>query len=305
MEKIINKIKTEEILNFIDLKKVAYYLLDDNTTLVKEGVEPYYNVTKNEIVLNNKTTSPWFLSEFIEYYKGYKIANILTDKEKEKLCKIKQCHKPALYNYILLNAVAHEVRHSNQNNILLNDFENYDYDFLKTLLQVKLKNNMTINTMCHDFLYHEYDADMFALKFINDLNEELKLDEIKEYNRYAAYKILRGYLSTNRYEISNPLKNTNEILEPIDNNMLIMKCLEENYEYLKGIINCYDGYKYFELFKYLNNYKKTQNDDFESRISRGDYLEKDELKLIKNIYVGNIKCDNLKTMIKEKTHERL
>ena len=61
MEKIINKIKAEEILNFIDLKKVAYYLLDDNTTLVKEGVEPYYNVTKNEIVLNNKTTSPWFL----------------------------------------------------------------------------------------------------------------------------------------------------------------------------------------------------------------------------------------------------
>ena len=84
-----------------------------------------------------------------------------------------------------------------------------------------------------------------------------------------------------------------------------MKCLEENYEHLKGIINCYDGYKYFELFKFLNNYNKPQNDDFESRILRGDNLEKEEIKLLKDIYLGNIKCDNLKTRIRGKKHERL
>ena len=305
MEKIINKIKNEEYLDFNDLKKVAICLLDDNTTLVKEGLEPHYNVTKNEVILNSKTTTPWFLSEYIEYVKGYKIKNILNTDEKEKLKANKQCHSTILYNYILLNSVAHEVRHVNQNIILKEKFEKYDYEFLKTLLQVKLKNNMDINTMYHDYLYHEYDADMYALKFVNQINNDLKFDEIKEFNRYGTYKILRAYLSLDRYNISNPITNSNQIFDSIEDTMMIMKCIEENYEHLKGLINCYDGYKYFELFKYLNNYNKIDNNDFESRLLRGDYLNKEELNLIKDIYVGNIKCNDFETKIKEKTHERL
>lgn len=288
MEKVINKLKNEELLKFDDLKIVANYLLNDNATnKVVYGLEPQYNNNKKEIILNDEVNSKWFLSEYVSCLTGEKIKKIFTQDEIKLLneLKKKQYHSNNLYNMILLNAVAHEVRHANQNDILndINNYDKYDLLFLKNLLHTKLMNNKQITTNYHDFLYNEYDADFYAIEFVNGLNKELNFDDIDYYNKYGCYKILRAYLDKTRTFMSSPVQNTDDILPSIEPLLFSMKCLENNYELLQNMINDYEGYKYYELFKYINNNEFEKNNNLYEKLKNGDNIE--DLTEIKNIYL--------------------
>lgn len=293
MDKIINKLKNEDLLEFNDLKKVANYLLNDNiSNTIVYGKEPQYDNIKKEVILNDKISSQWFLSEYVSCLTGEKIKKLFSDEELKILnhLKMNQYHSNTLYNMILLNAVCHEVRHANQNDII-NDEENYDkYHplFLKNLLHTKLMNNKTINSKYHDALYNEYDADFYALEFINKLNEELQLSDINYFNKYGCYKILRAYLDKTRTFISSPIKNTEDIFPDIEPLLFSMRCIENNYEVLKNVISHYDGYRYYELFKYINNKKYNETNDLYENLKIGNDVE--NLKEIKKIYLeGKIK----------------
>lgn len=293
MDKIINKLKKEDLLEFNDLKIIANYLLIDNTTnKIIYGKEPQYDNKKKEIILNDKINSQWFLSEYVNFLTGEKIKKLFTQEELKILnhLKMNQYHSNSLYNFILLNAVCHEVRHANQNNILEDktNYINYHPLFLKNLLHTKLMTNKNIYNNYHDFLYHEYDADFYALEFINELNKELKFDDINYFNKYGCYKILRAYLDKTRNFLSSPIKNTNDILPDIEPLLFSMKCVENNYDVLKNTIENYDGYKYYELFKYINNTKIEIPNNLYEQLKIGNDV--DDLHKVKKIYLeGKIK----------------
>ena len=166
---LVKKIKNKELLNEQDLIDFVEILTDDKyiyLNQIESFDQPAYDTANDILLVNSDIKSEWMRSEIGFFYDGTLIAPHLEDKKKIEKTKIED------YNLILLNAMAHEVRHAYQQRLLKYHFKtNEDITLLKNLFISLRKNYAVRNMLYHDYLYYEYDADLNAAFDINLFNE--------------------------------------------------------------------------------------------------------------------------------------
>ena len=180
-----------------------------------------------------------------------------------------------------------------QENILLKNYEGQNIDYLKHMIITKMKATSNIKYTLHDRLYNEYDADLYAALMVNKLNEEyINSEHIKSYNKFALYKILRGYLSLNCNYESSPKENTQELFGNVDDFINIFGFIVTN-PHLESVHECY---RYLDALKYLNDKKSVKEGNSFDKILYGSKLNNYELQNLKNILINS--TDNLEKALK-------
>lgn len=268
--KIIRKIKNNELLDEFDLMKFAELLRDeyDLRSLISTYSEPAYANGIDMILVNADTKAEWIQHEISRFVDGMLIKVYLDSKKAKVPTTVFD------YNILLLNAVAHEVRHAYQPAMLMKKdiYTKEDITFLKNMLKSINKLSVFKNMFFHDYLYFEYDADLNAAMKISEFNELYLNKNLDYYNEYVAYKILRAYTSSDGKKKSTPIINNNEIYG--------RKFKNKNVDYMNA-------------FNYLKDLE-----DSPENILNGGKVEDKLLENLKDIYMGDTKVKDIRKVLK-------
>lgn len=294
MDKIMNRIKNKQLLRFKDLINISKEIHDDNCEFICENNSPFYNYKYKKMGLSADITSRWFITDYMNYAKLKDVKVLFNEDELDKIKEPIFINEDTdIYNLLLLNEVLHETRHAIQEDILLKNYEGQNIDYLKHMIITKMKATSNIKYTLHDRLYNEYDADLYAALMVNKLNEEyINSEHIKSYNKFALYKILRGYLSLNCNYESSPKENTQALFGNVDDFINIFGFIVTN-PYLESVHECY---RYLDALKYLNDKKSVKEGNSFDKILYGSKLNNYELKNLKNILINS--TDNLEKTLK-------
>ncbi|MEG0022273.1 MAG: hypothetical protein RR745_05355 [Bacilli bacterium] len=288
--KIIRKLKNNEPLTEEEIIEIGYFYIntrkiEKQITKITRGNEPSYDIVDKSITINNSNQSFWYLESLKRYANGKRIKPFI-----EKPSKLNE----DISNFLFLDSLFHEIRHGEQKEILTNksNFSKYNLLFLKHLLISTKEMTDLKNLLYHDYLYYEYDADLNAIKDVNEFNKNyLNNEKITEYNKYASYIILRYYLSPGAKEISCPIDNNNQI------NKKNYQKLYDN-SFYDNIIQLKPYNQSFkELYDYLNTRTIEEPTTTLEKLLTGSKLNIEHLNKLSEIYKGNIKTkDIIKTI---------
>ena len=294
MDKIMNKIKNKQLLRYKDLVNISKEIHDDNCEFICENNSPFYNFKDKKMGLSADITSRWFITDYMNYATLKDVKVLFNENELNKIEEPLFTHEDTdMYNLLLLNEVLHETRHAIQENIVLKNFEGQNIDYLKHMIITKMKATNNIRHTLHDRLYNEYDADLYAALMVNKLNNEyINSEHIKRYNKFATYKILRGYLNLNCNYLSSPKENTQELFGNVDDFINLFGFIITN-PYLESVHECY---RYIDALKYLNDKKSVNEDNLFDKILYGCKLNQYELENLKNILING--TDNLEKTLR-------
>lgn len=294
MDKIMNKIKNKQLLRYKDLVNISKEIHDDNCEFVCENNNPFYNFKDKKMGLSADITSRWFITDYMNYATLKDVKVLFNENELKKIEEPLFTHEDTdMYNLLLLNEVLHETRHAIQENIVLKNFEGQNIEYLKHMIITKMKATSNIRYTFHDRLYNEYDADLYAALMVNKLNNEyINSEHITKYNKFAIYKILRGYLSLNCNYLSSPKENTQELFGNVDEFVNLFGFIVTN-PYLESV---HERYRYLDALKYLNDKKSVNEDNLFDKILYGSKLKQNELQNIKNILINS--TDNLEKTLR-------
>ena len=267
---IIKKIKKNELLSEEDLINFAFILMQekDINANAMPYLEPAYAHDINTVLINGDIKAEWMQYELARFMDGTLIKPHLEEKKKIRPTTVND------YNIVMLNAVAHEVRHAYQPLMLMKKsiYNTDDVTLLKNMLKSIKKISMFKNILFHDYLYYEYDADLNAAIKIAELNEIYLNLNFDYYNEFAAYKILRAYTSINGKEKSTPIKNNNDICGK--------KFKNKNKDYM-------------DAFNYLKGLE-----DSPETIYNGGKVDVKTLLNLRDIYMGDTKVKDIRKVLK-------
>lgn len=267
---LIKKIKNKELLTEEDLIIFAT-LLAEEKYLNLQGIElfdqPAYDIANDILLVNGDIKSDWIKSELAYFYDGMLIAPHLESKKKLEKIRTED------FNIVMLNAMAHEMRHAYQQRLLKYRFRGEEDITLLRNLYMSLKKNYFIkNLFYHDYLYYEYDADLNAAFDINKFNEIYLNMDLTKYNELAAYKILRAYTNPDLKKQSTPI---------INNKLIIGEKMKTKNQDL------------FAVKDYLSRKRDT-----DETIFNGGNISKELLEELRDIYMGDTKVKNIEKVLK-------
>lgn len=267
---IVKRIKNYELLDQFDLMKFAELLRDEYNlnSLISTYSEPAYANGIDMILVNADTKAEWIEHEISRFVDGMLIRVYLDSKKGRVPTTVFD------YNILLLNSVAHEVRHAYQPAMLMKRdiYTKEDITLLKNMLKSIKKLSMLKNMLFHDYLYFEYDADLHAAMKIAEFNELYLNKDLDYYNEYVAYKILRAYTSTDGKKKSTPIINNNEIYG--------RKFKNKNVDYMNA-------------FNYLKDLE-----DSPENILNGGKVDDKTLETLRDIYMGDTKVKDIRKVLK-------